>query len=72
MRTFSFLSLWLYFSASKAVNIVLTNDDGWAEINIRALYNSLTVAGNSVLISAPAVDKSGSGKLILASFPFAL
>jgi 5'/3'-nucleotidase SurE len=72
MRTFSFLSLWLYFSASKAANIVLTNDDGWAEINIRALYNSLTAAGNSVLISAPAVDKSGSGKLILASFPFVL
>jgi len=61
MRSSFFLSLCLFYSASQAVNIVLSNDDGWAEINIRALYQSLTAADNSVLISGPALDKSGSG-----------
>ena len=44
-----------------ASNIVLSNDDGWAEINIRALYNSLTAAGDSVVLSAPAENESGTG-----------
>ncbi|RDW92633.1 hypothetical protein BP5796_02027 [Coleophoma crateriformis] len=47
--------------AAQAANIILGNDDGWAEINIRTLYNSLTAAGDSVVLSAPAVDKSGTG-----------
>jgi hypothetical protein len=42
-------------------NIVLSNDDGWAEINIRQFYYALTKAGNSVIISAPADNKSGTG-----------
>lgn len=42
-------------------NIVLSNDDGWAEINIRQFYYALTAAGNSVIISAPADNKSGTG-----------
>ena len=46
---------------ANAVNIVMSNDDGWAEINIRAFYKSLTNAGNCVLISAPAENKSGTG-----------
>lgn len=44
-----------------AANIVLSNDDGWAEINIRQFYYALTNAGNSVIISAPADNKSGTG-----------
>lgn len=47
--------------AANAVNIVLSNDDGWAEINVRTFYNSLTAAGDSVVLSAPAENKSGSG-----------
>ncbi|KAL8867255.1 MAG: hypothetical protein Q9174_005781 [Haloplaca sp. 1 TL-2023] len=50
----------LPFLASSS-NIVLSNDDGWAEINIRVFYNILTQAGNSVVISAPADNKSGTG-----------
>ncbi|KAL9619944.1 MAG: hypothetical protein Q9160_005501 [Pyrenula sp. 1 TL-2023] len=46
---------------SRAVNIILSNDDGWAELNIRTFYYSLTTAGNSVVISAPADNKSGTG-----------
>lgn len=47
--------------AARAVNIVSSNDDGWAESNIRALYDSLTAAGNSVVLSAPADNQSGKG-----------
>lgn len=46
---------------AQAANIVSTNDDGWAEINIRAFYNALKGAGHDVVLSAPAVDKSGTG-----------
>ncbi|RJE24822.1 acid phosphatase [Aspergillus sclerotialis] len=46
-----------------SLNIISSNDDGWAEINIRSLYNSLTSAGHSVVISAPADNQSGAGSL---------
>lgn len=45
-----------------AANLVLSNDDGWAEINIRTFYNALTAAGESVVLSAPAEDESGTGR----------
>lgn len=47
---------------SNALNLVLSNDDGWAEINIRTFYNALTAARNSVVLSAPAENESGTGK----------
>ncbi|KAK4497681.1 hypothetical protein PRZ48_010334 [Zasmidium cellare] len=47
--------------AAQAINVVISNDDGWAEINIRQLYNSLTKAGFNGIISAPAENKSGTG-----------
>lgn len=47
--------------ATQAINIVLGNDDGWAEKNIRVLYDALTASGQNVVISAPAVDRSGTG-----------
>ena len=40
--------------------IVLSNDDGWAEINIRRFYATLAAAGHDVVVSAPALDKSGT------------
>lgn len=46
---------------ASAANILLSNDDGWAELNIRAFYSALTSSGNSVVISAPADNKSGTG-----------
>ena len=56
--------------AARAVNIVSSNDDGWAESNIRALYDSLTAAGNSVVLSAPADNQSGKGtaQAVLSSY----
>lgn len=48
---------------AKAVNVVQSNDDGWAEINIRELYYSLTNAGFNSIISAPAENESGRGSL---------
>jgi hypothetical protein len=48
----------------QAVRIVLSNDDGWAEKNIRVLYDSLTASSQNVVISAPAENKSGTGALI--------
>ena len=44
-----------------STNIVLSNDDGWAEINVRIFYDLLSRAGNSVVLSAPADNKSGTG-----------
>ena len=49
--------------STSGLNVVLSNDDGWAEINIRVFYNALTKAGNSVVLSAPAIDRSGTGML---------
>ena len=49
-------------------NILLSNDDGWAEINIRQFYNTLINAGDSVVISAPTENQSGKGLMILTPF----
>ena len=58
---FGALSLAVLPLTTKAVNVLLSNDDGWAEINIRAFYNALTAAGDSVVLSAPAENESGTG-----------
>lgn len=58
---FATASLALLPAVAHAVNIVSCNDDGWAEINIRTLYDSLTASGHDVLVSAPAENKSGAG-----------
>ncbi|KAL8668747.1 MAG: hypothetical protein Q9168_006633, partial [Polycauliona sp. 1 TL-2023] len=58
---FSVLLLPLLPLLVQSTNIVLSNDDGWAEINIRVLYDFLTRAGNSVVLSAPADNRSGTG-----------
>ncbi|KAI9713619.1 MAG: hypothetical protein M1820_001002 [Bogoriella megaspora] len=60
---FRSLSLLLLPATAQAVNVVLGNDDGWAEINIRQFYDALTSASNSVVLSAPADNESGTGSL---------
>jgi hypothetical protein len=58
------LSLYLLSisaAAAQAINVVQSNDDGWAEINIRQQYESLTSAGFNSFISASAIDRSGTG-----------
>ena len=47
--------------AVNAIRIVLGNDDGWAEKNVRVFFDSLTAAGERVVLSAPAENQSGSG-----------
>jgi 5'/3'-nucleotidase SurE len=51
------------FGPASAISIISSNDDGWAEANIRALFQSLTDGGHSVVVSAPAQNKSGTGRL---------
>ncbi|KAF1967259.1 sure-like protein [Bimuria novae-zelandiae CBS 107.79] len=46
---------------ANAIRIVQSNDDGWAEINARTLFNSLSAAGNQVVLSSPAENQSGTG-----------
>ncbi|KAJ7041160.1 sure-like protein [Mycena alexandri] len=47
--------------AQTTKNLVLTNDDGWAVAQIRAQNDALNAAGYNVVLSCPAVDKSGTG-----------
>ena len=53
--------------SSLAINIISSNDDGWAEVNIRSFFDSLSDAGHSVVVSAPAENQSGKGLLIFHS-----
>ena len=55
------LLLGLNASLSLALDIVLTNDDGFETANIRALYQRLKAAGHDVVISAPVHNHSGGG-----------
>ncbi|ESK96800.1 acid phosphatase [Moniliophthora roreri MCA 2997] len=41
--------------------LILTNDDGWAVAMIRAQNDALKAAGYDVVLSCPAVNKSGTG-----------
>ncbi|KAI0830107.1 sure-like protein [Trametes gibbosa] len=58
------LSLPLLLSyAVAAINIVITNDDGWATAQIRQQFDTLSSAGHSVVLSAPALNQSGKSSL---------
>lgn len=46
---------------SWALNIVLSNDDGFEAANIRALYQRLKAAGHDVVLSGPTQNNSGKG-----------
>ena len=69
---FTALATFLLLEAAHSANIVLSNDDGWAELNIRAFYNSLKAANNRVVVSAPALDQSGRGSLDAPPTPLLL
>ncbi|CEJ61671.1 hypothetical protein PMG11_10195 [Penicillium brasilianum] len=47
--------------SANAIDIISSNDDGWAEANIRALYDTLTAGDHSVVVAAPAENQSGTG-----------
>ncbi|GAA4651398.1 5'/3'-nucleotidase SurE [Kistimonas scapharcae] len=44
---------------ASALNIMVTNDDGYESPNLRALYSALKADGHDVFISAPADEQSG-------------
>ncbi|MET0339544.1 MAG: 5'/3'-nucleotidase SurE [Polyangiales bacterium] len=44
-----------------ALNILLTNDDGFEAASLHAVYQRLTASGHSVIISAPALDGTAQG-----------
>jgi hypothetical protein len=50
--------------SANAINIISSNDDGWAEVNIRALFDTLTTGGHSVVVAAPAENQSGTGNVM--------
>ena len=51
--------VWLAGPAC-ALDIALTNDDGWQADGIQSLYRALTAAGHTVTLAAPADQQSGS------------
>ncbi|KAG8921429.1 hypothetical protein FRC01_000256 [Tulasnella sp. 417] len=52
-----------------ALRILIGNDDGWAEANIRQLYADARAAGHDVALSAGAKNGSGSSSLNIAFGP---
>lgn len=46
---------------ARAYNVVVSNDDGWAEKNVRTFYSALTSAEFSTILSSPAENQSGTG-----------
>jgi 5'/3'-nucleotidase SurE len=43
-----------------ALHIVVSNDDGWAEQNVRSFVKTLSSSGFSVVLSSPAENQSGT------------
>lgn len=55
------LGLTALAAPAQALNIVLSNDDGFETANVRALYQRLKAAGHDVILSAPTQNNSGKG-----------
>ena len=55
------LGLTALAAPAQALNIVLSNDDGFETANIRALYQRLKAAGHDVILSGPTQNNSGKG-----------
>lgn len=58
-RTASFLIAGSLSVSASALNVLITNDDGYQSANLRALYDALKTRGHDVMISAPAGEQSG-------------
>jgi hypothetical protein len=59
MRYTAFLLVASPLLAS-AFNVVVSNDDGWAEQNVRTFVKTLTTAGFAAVLSSPAENQSGT------------
>jgi len=55
------LSTLLLSNYVSALNILLTNDDGWDTVNIQTLFTKLEEANHDVILSAPCTGQSGKG-----------
>lgn len=53
--------LTLLAAPAQALNILVSNDDGFETANVRALYQRLKAAGHDVIVSAPTQNNSGKG-----------
>jgi 5'/3'-nucleotidase SurE len=53
------------------MKILISNDDSWATANIRAIYYAAKEAGHDAIISAPAMQQSGRGRLMREPVPLA-
>ena len=60
----SLLLLAAALPLTHGIRIVQSNDDGWAEANLRTFFEVLTTAGQQVVLSAPAENQSGKGQSI--------
>ncbi|MFP8881318.1 MAG: 5'/3'-nucleotidase SurE, partial [Myxococcota bacterium] len=54
------LALSIFALPASALDIVLTNDDGFETPNIQALFTALVDAGHNVIMSAPYLGQSGT------------
>lgn len=61
--TLAAASLMLAATATPAhaLNILLTNDDGFESASLHAIYQRLEASGHSVIVSAPALDATAAG-----------
>ncbi|KAK4225869.1 hypothetical protein QBC38DRAFT_456874 [Podospora fimiseda] len=57
MRT----SLLALIPAAQGIRIIHSNDDGWAGLYTRSLYDTLVAASHDAVLSAPAENKSCTG-----------
>lgn len=62
LSTVALISSLAWTGPAYAINIVSSNDDGWAEANIHTFFQALTAAGHPTVVSAPALDQSGTGE----------
>ncbi len=53
-----------FSQASSALDIALTNDDGWSTYGIHALFNALSAAGHNVTLAGPLSGQTGSSAAI--------
>lgn len=51
--------MMLAVGGARGLNIIQSNDDGWAEMYLRSFHTALIDAGYDALVSAPAKDQSG-------------
>jgi 5'/3'-nucleotidase SurE len=62
------LALLVTAGSAQALNILLSNDDGWDSYGITAMKASLEGAGHSVYLSAPADNQSGKSGSINSDY----